>query len=667
MALSILIFARLWIWASQYRIAFYNSYTIKQAVLTAKFFGLIPLLEFLSVGSIIGCCISGSLARYGSIKKILLFGGNAAYQRLLREIIVVVGLGVSPLITFFIVLSTLHPYLSPEAGYVLSLVAMLLVATLFILKEHDLSLPFPHVRGVKLITQSEAKAISESRVKEDQFKFYFAGIWLPSIEAPQNQLLVGSIGSGKTTHILLHMLSALQHVGEGHRHSAIIYSKKQDIVSFLSAAGLRDYIKILDPFDQRYVAWDIGADIKHPAFARDLMEGIIPPDKSNQPYFRNCGVEVGIACTLGLMLKRGQDWGLEELVQVTLTPERITQFLRPIPELEYIVEQHAHKINDTFQSVVSTASIQLSKLKTIVAAGRNAKERISLTDVITGKDESIIVLHGNDLASQEILPYNRLIITFAAKVALSQTENRDSIETINRRIWFYLDELPTLKKLEILPELISTGRSKGICVAAGIQGISQLNEEYGEEAQETIITNFHHRLFLKNNSVRSQKWCSETYGTHDRVETSMNESTNLWRGGSTGTNAGIQNRPLVLPSEFKILPKASREEGIYGFADIDNIGCYKNYLSPEEISILPSQDEEFPNFVGWSKEKSLKDWLLPPLSEEENEELFGSDELEGADINDTLKHDAADPLKKFYKSSLKPADLQNEKRVKKII
>src|SRR3546814_8476887 len=68
--------------------------------------------------------------------------------------------------------------------------------------------------------------------------------------------------------------------------------------------------------------------------------------------------------------------------------------------------------------------------------------------------------------------------------------------SFERRIWFHIDELDALGRIEGLKDAQARLRKFGGCVAIGFQSFAQVKQVYGEGAQ-TIVENCGHLLLLR--------------------------------------------------------------------------------------------------------------------------------------------------------------------------
>ena len=138
----------------------------------------------------------------------------------------------------------------------------------------------------------------------------------------------------------------------------------------------------------------------------------------------------------------------------------------------------------------------------------------------------------------------------------------------NRRIWFFLDELGTLENLKKLIDAFTQGRSKGICVVAGIQDLGQLKENVGDNLAQTIANVFSTMIVLRCTDPMTSKWASEILGEQEVIETQNSKSVtgNIWEGQKTTESKQnvLRVKKMFMPSEiahFKDLNGVIRVSG----------------------------------------------------------------------------------------------------------
>jgi type IV secretory pathway TraG/TraD family ATPase VirD4 len=131
-----------------------------------------------------------------------------------------------------------------------------------------------------------------------------------------------------------------------------------------------------------------------------------------------------------------------------------------------------------------------------------------------------------------------------------------SLEPVHKeRLWFFIDELPTLQKLDILKMVLTNTRKYGLCCVIGVQDFSQLYEIYGHDLAKTIISGCQTKLLLRVTDGAAAKLMSELMGQAeiDEKEESLSYGLSASRDG-VSVFAKRNLRDIVLTSEILTLP-----------------------------------------------------------------------------------------------------------------
>lgn len=94
---------------------------------------------------------------------------------------------------------------------------------------------------------------------------------------------------------------------------------------------------------------------------------------------------------------------------------------------------------------------------------------------------------------------------------------RGSDDTGKRFNWIVLDELPALKKIEGLSDLLLRGRSGGTVVVATIQAYGHVVQYYKDEA-DGLLGQFFSRVLLRTDDVKTAEWMQNSTGDYDTRE-----------------------------------------------------------------------------------------------------------------------------------------------------
>ncbi|MBI5385618.1 MAG: type IV secretion system DNA-binding domain-containing protein [Verrucomicrobia bacterium] len=104
--------------------------------------------------------------------------------------------------------------------------------------------------------RKSASTAAGERIDPEKLTFLWGMDPLPFSDTPAHFLDTDGVGSGKTVTLRLLMQSALNPIGLGFNHRAVIYDAKGTMDSVLGGLNLHCPAHILNPFDRRGVAWD---------------------------------------------------------------------------------------------------------------------------------------------------------------------------------------------------------------------------------------------------------------------------------------------------------------------------------------------------------------------------------------------------------------------------
>ena len=185
----------------------------------------------------------------------------------------------------------------------------------------------------------------------------------------------------------------------------------------------------------------------------------------------------------------------------------------------------------------------------------NTKTSISLKEWVQDEDnKSWIFITANENMLETLKPY------MAAMVNIITTSLMSLSEDPNRRLWFIMDELPALQKIESLHALLSKGRKYGACVVGGIQSLSQFEEIYGHQGAKTILNLFNSKFFFRMEESSACDQISRWIGEEEIEESKegLSYGAHQMRDG-VSLNSQKSQRRLVLPTEI---------------AQLKNLQCY---------------------------------------------------------------------------------------------
>ncbi len=161
--------------------------------------------------------------------------------------------------------------------------------------------------------------------------------------------------------------------------------------------------------------------------------------------------------------------------------------------------------------------------------------------------------------------YKTLIKVASAKESLS----------LDRNVYFIMDEFGNMPKIEKFDKFITVGRSRKIWFTMIIQSYAQLNNVYGDTVADIVKGNCGVKMFIGSNDMNTCKEYSELCGNITVVTNSTSGSVH---GSDVTISSQTQVRPLIYPSELQRL----NHPGDIGHSIIVTFGNYplRTYFSP---------------------------------------------------------------------------------------
>ena len=326
---------------------------------------------------------------------------------------------------------------------------------------------------------------------------------LPISDTPAHFFAMGGVCSGKTIVLRLLMQSALDHIGLGLGHRALVFDAKGSMESVLLGMSLRCPVHILDPLDRRGTAWDIAADVTSPSAAQQLANCLIPESRSASPFFADAARQLLLAVLLSFQKISPGKWTLRDVLLALESRERILSLLARSPEDAALARMLLNDERHCFD-ILSTLANNLQPLEVIAACWHHATEKLSLERWL--HEEGVILLGNDPLFHDSVTLINQAMLGCVAHHLLRQQES--SV----RRTWIFLDEVSEIGRIEALPALMQRGRSKGVCVAWGMRRIDEIRRLYGSQVAEELTTACSYKTVLRTDDGETATWAAQHFG-----------------------------------------------------------------------------------------------------------------------------------------------------------
>jgi type IV secretory pathway TraG/TraD family ATPase VirD4 len=400
-----------------------------------------------------------------------------------------------------------------------------------------------HQRGAVVAESPKAKRPRRGRDANEQ-QITLAGNAIPVADETKHFKLIGTTGTGKSTAIQEMLTTAL---ARGDR--AVIADPDGGYMRRFYDEKRGDVV--LNPFDPRSVKWDLFAEIKSSYDVDQLARSLIPEHDVGDPSWR------GYARTFfGAVTRQAHEAGITdmgELFRLLLIADRqeIKGLVRGTPAQPFL-EEHNFKMFDSIRSVTSSAVGALEYVAKQKAQGFSIRQWVS--------EESPGVL---------FIPYKAgQIATLGApisawmRLAIFEKMDQDEAAVPNakgeRRLWFVVDELDALGKIDGLKDALARLRKFGGRCVLGFQSVAQVSSTYGQGDAHTIVENCANTLILRCSASEgggTARFASQLIGEREVLRTTTSTSrrpTEIF--GSVSESEHFDMEAAVLPAQVEQLP-----------------------------------------------------------------------------------------------------------------
>ena len=354
---------------------------------------------------------------------------------------------------------------------------------------------------------------------------------------------LGTTGSGKTT-ALRQMLDGIERRGE----AALVYDTSGEFIAHYYNPARGDII--LNPFDARCAFWTPFDEISHPADADRIARQLVSETSSQDD---DVWLETSRILVANMIrsLWAEKNCSLEALLEALQVKdkEQLKEWLGHTSSARTFANDADRATGSVLFMLAKAANlIQFLKVEDV------GEDRFAFRDFIAKLDECegarpwIFVPRKQDYFEAS-KPLMACWLECAASAVLGLSPSPD------RRIWFVLDELADLPRVENLARLLPEGRKFGAAIVLTFQALGQMRNRYGANIAEAMLACCNTKLFLQTVDQETRKWASETIG---QCEVELRVATDTLSIGSEVPRTTIatqrQFRPAVLESELRLSP-----------------------------------------------------------------------------------------------------------------
>jgi len=370
-------------------------------------------------------------------------------------------------------------------------------------------------------------------------------------------LLIGDTGSGKSSAIR-QLLRQVADRGE----SAIVYDPAMDFLGEFYDPKRGDLI--LNPLDQRCPYWGLGDEIDRPETATTIAAAMLPDKDYEKAFFTDAPRRV----LAHLLRSKPQP---RDILRMMADPICIEAAVKGTP-LAALLDPGAPAQR---AGVLSSLNMVADSLE-LLPEWEHTRRTFATAEWYTERKRWVF-LTSSAAYRQRVLPLHSAWLDLFILRMMGYCEDQAA-----KPVWFVIDELASLNKLPQLHTAVTENRKYGNPVVMGLQGRSQLEKRYGQDA-EAMLSQPATKIFLKTSEPRAAKWISEAIGEIEVERLKESRSMGLLRSKKS-FSMEIATKPLIMASE------------IAGLAPLTGFIKLENHVVPARFRLAKKQNKQ-PEFL----------------------------------------------------------------------
>ena len=400
-----------------------------------------------------------------------------------------------------------------------------------------------HKRGA-FVLDGAGEQTRAKRLKSEQLAF--AGIPLMPEDETKHFKLIGTTGTGKSTAIRQLLQGALD---RGDR--AIIADPDGGYLKRYYDPHRGDVI--LNPFDERSRKWDLFAEIVNTYDVEQLARSLIPDGESAAATEWRTYARTFFTAVTKQLRALGHKTTAELYRWLTsATSQELTILLEGTPAQPFLAEGNARM----FGSIRSVTAAAVAPLEYI---DEQTTESFSVRDwVRSGRGVLFVPYRADQIAAL------RAVIATWMRLAIFQCMSEAERD---HRLWFIIDELDALGRIDGLKDALARLRKFGGRCVLGFQSIAQVSSLYGQGDAQTIVENCGNTLILRCSASEgggTARFASKLIGEREIVhETTSKSRSSMMPFANPHPHSSVSKseqhviESAVLASEIEQLPDLS--------------------------------------------------------------------------------------------------------------
>ncbi|HCH0659625.1 type IV conjugative transfer system coupling protein TraD [Enterobacter bugandensis] len=352
-----------------------------------------------------------------------------------------------------------------------------------------------YISGMQL-TDKPAEVNKLLRKNDELSDLRVADLHMVKRAEVMNFLMHGTINVGKST-IIRWLLDYIRKRGD----RAIIYDSG---CTFTETHYNPSTDFILNAHDERCANWQMWGECIDAVDYDNLAASLIPVEGESDPFWVSSSRT--ICADLAIRMSVDPDRSIEKFLKtlLSLSMKSLREYLVNTPSANLVEE----KIEKTAISIRSVVTNYAKALRFLQGLDDGTKPPFTIREWMTQEryDNSWLFISTQARHRKSVRPLISLWVSLATLLLQSMGENSE------RRVWFILDEAPSLQRIPELAETLAEARKFGGCFVLGMQNMAQLVHVYGRELAKSIFDLMNTRMYGRSPSAEMAKVVEEELG-----------------------------------------------------------------------------------------------------------------------------------------------------------
>lgn len=361
------------------------------------------------------------------------------------------------------------------------------------------------LQGTTIVKPHDLKKLIK---RKDRSDLSLGGVPLLKNRETEHMMIVGTTGTGKS-NCLHHLLRQIRARGD----RAVIIDTTGSLVSKFYREV---HDKLLNPLDERSLNWDLWSECKEPYHYTELAQSLIPESGSDPIWWTSARKLFSVTAQ---ELKKIDKPSIQKLLELSLISPiaKVSSFYKDTQVASFMntaADKTALSIRSTLGMSLEAFSYLKSEKNPFSIREWVQKEFETAEDQEGGKHRSKDWLFLSSTTEQRELlaPLLSTWLSIAYKALMGLEES------YTRRLWFIIDELPSLNVLPNLPKALAEIRKYGGCFVIGLQNLPQLEQIYGVNPTRSIVGLCGTKVVFRTSDAPTAKKLSEFFGEQEILE-----------------------------------------------------------------------------------------------------------------------------------------------------